>query len=332
MGPASGGTITDLSGRTGDDMLAFTASDWAYVGDTQGDITGCTVSGFHCQGSLAALKIISGTGTAVQGISVTGIDGTTQIHPISLRSDDVGPAALDAISIRDVDCQATNDAQHVAEIVGQGSALTVGTVRLSNLTYRVKAVNPAQLVSVVGNGLAVTVDSLLIDGFAVKGAPSSHFVSVQSNATVKQLAVRNPIALDSTGPQYVAVATGSGVITSVVIDGARLAYGASSAGLVNTSGTLCRVDTISLKDCVVTGGNGIRMSQTATPTVINMEGVEITHPSGGFCVDVANPIRLNLGGGVVFGTSVAAGQIRLVGTAASADIRACTGTHRESRD
>lgn len=180
-GPARDVDIRNVSGTTGDDQVAFTARDYGHYDDVHGDIENVTVSGVYARNSLAALKIISGTGTAVRDVRVDGLFGTTRIRPVAIISDLTGPTVADNLEISGVHVQATDPAWAVIWLRGVASSSIV--FRDVFLEHPVSS-NPMILID-----RDTAIDSLTIDGWTQTAAamPAPDLVGVYGTARIGAL-------------------------------------------------------------------------------------------------------------------------------------------------
>jgi len=115
--PCSNGTITNIFGKTGDDMLAFTLGDYPdYQVTNTGDFENINCSYIYPDDAKAVVKITgSGAGSAYvhKNITVSNVKGTCQFSPISIIDDSVGGSNLlntkcDNILFQDWNVSSTN--------------------------------------------------------------------------------------------------------------------------------------------------------------------------------------------------------------------------------
>jgi hypothetical protein len=158
-GPADSVDITNVQGTTGDDMVALTARDWPAYADTVGDITNVRVNGVFPTGSLAALKIISGTGTVVRGVQVHDIVGSTRIRPVAIMDDTTGPTVADGVVIDGMDVAQSDPAYGVVWLRGVASTdITFRDVRQRST----QTATPLVLVDRTTNIRAFTIDGWVV--------------------------------------------------------------------------------------------------------------------------------------------------------------------------
>lgn len=103
--PIASANISNLSGHTGDDMLALTGGDYYYydVG-FRGDFGTIIAKNISAQKSLCAVKIAGSDGCLFRDISITGISGTYQHSSVRIWTDgtlkrtDVNRIVIDGIN------------------------------------------------------------------------------------------------------------------------------------------------------------------------------------------------------------------------------------------
>jgi hypothetical protein len=163
-GPARAVDIRGITGTTGDDQVALTARDYPAYDDVHGDITGVTIDGVFCDGSLAAIKIVSGTDTRVSAVAVSHVHGTTRIRPIAVIEDQSGPTVADGIVLTDLDVQCTDPAWALIWLRGVASTdITIRDVRMR----RPATNNPIVLIDRTTRIGSLTIDGFLLDPGAV---------------------------------------------------------------------------------------------------------------------------------------------------------------------
>lgn len=79
-GPAYSGTVENLYGYTGDDMVSITPRDWALFGgdDCYGDVTGLVISNIFAERSLTAVKVVVGQDCRTSGVTIQNIKGSVR--------------------------------------------------------------------------------------------------------------------------------------------------------------------------------------------------------------------------------------------------------------
>lgn len=222
-GPARDVSISDVKGTTGDDQVALTARDYGHYDDVHGDIENVNVSDVHSLGSLASLKIISGTDTAVRDVRVSGLYGTTRIRPISISSDLTGPTVADGIEISGVHVQCTDPSFASIWLRGVSSTdITIRDVR----TTRAMAGNPMVLID-----RDTRIGSLTIDGWqmtAPAGAGANDLIGVYGTARIDVLRLNRLRTPVSWRGRIVWVGSASASVgSSVVTDSVVAATGAA---------------------------------------------------------------------------------------------------------
>ena len=188
QGPAQGIDVHNVSGRTGDDLVAFTGVDGqtqngSLLGDVEGDITDVTVDTLTPRNAWTALKITSGTGTGgvvrrVARFHAGRITGSTQRGAVNIV-DYAGVTSFDG-TIADVNV-----------LVGSGRAqVTIDaaqarTVRLDGVTWDSSLAAPDAGVVAVNSPVA----DLRIRNLTVAGSATGTGIGVRLAAVVNRLSV-----------------------------------------------------------------------------------------------------------------------------------------------
>lgn len=161
-GPASGGFIANVTGTTGDDMVAFTPADFSTYADTAGDIVQTEVRGIYANGSLTCCDIVGGTGCKIVALTVRGCHGTTQLSCVRFQDLTTPAGALDCrdVIVEDVDAVPSSSAYWLVELAGTA----MESVTLRDLYWSANYTG-AQVVNLRGTGSAIK--SLTIDGLTV---------------------------------------------------------------------------------------------------------------------------------------------------------------------
>lgn len=212
-GPASDVDIRNIKGTTGDDQVAFTGRDYPMYDDVRGDISNVTVDGVYASNSLAALKVVGGTGTAVRNMRVTGLFGTTRIRPVAIISDTTGTTIADGITVDGVYAQATDPAWSVIWLRGVVSTdITIKDVRLLHPVTS----NPMVLLDRDTNIASLNLEGWLMTPAAVTTA---NLVGVYGTAKVGALRISR-VRVPSTWPGLMLQvgSTTASVASSVVSD------------------------------------------------------------------------------------------------------------------
>lgn len=103
QGPAARGTIRNLYGTCGDDMVGVTAVDYTAYADVSGNISDLRIDSIHGNnvGTLM-VKVVGGTGTTVRRVSISNIFGTCLNYPVSITDDTTGATDVSEITVSGV--------------------------------------------------------------------------------------------------------------------------------------------------------------------------------------------------------------------------------------
>lgn len=305
-GPARDVDVRNLTGRTGDDMMALTARDYATYADTAGDIEGVTVDGLYPDGALAAFKLISGTDTAVRGVSVSRIYGTTTIRPVAIIDDQSGPTTASGITISDMDVQSVNPGDSLVWLrcSGQTRDITFRDVRVRRPMTALQVFLVDQAASIA----ALTVDGLLLD----VSTTDVDVIRLAGTANVAAVRLARVRALNGFKGNGVEVMSGATCPWILVEDYRTVASGKS---VVQTNGPVSRIH---LRDVYATGQNGVRANSTG-PVAVRLSNVDLDGGgTGGYGVEVNGPATVDFDGGSM---AVSNTICKAAGASASLDIR-----------
>lgn len=109
-GPAIGGLIEGVRGKTEDDIVSFTAADYwepgmnAKFNDVSGDILGCEVIDMSPSGAKSGLKILGGGQHKVRGVHASGVHGWVTRRPVYVADDLTGSSDV-SVTIDGLDCR-----------------------------------------------------------------------------------------------------------------------------------------------------------------------------------------------------------------------------------
>lgn len=102
-GPCKNVTVDNVTGTTGDDMVAFTCSDYTAFNDVNGGMTNITVRNIYPNASLCALKTAGANGELISGLVVDTIQGTTSQSGIRFWNDStIGDLQMAQVQIRNI--------------------------------------------------------------------------------------------------------------------------------------------------------------------------------------------------------------------------------------
>ena len=228
-GPASSGSISEIYGSGGDDLVALIGNDWAGYNDVIGDITDVSVTRVYANSNTSHVKMASGTGSKLRRITVENIYGTAGSYSVALLNvdDPAGhmPTDADDIVLRDLRAAVTSGPMvHV-------QANAVGTLTIDGAEFPKGTTTGRQIVAVAKeSGVGAT--SPNIARLVVSRAVSSpidqyHLVAVGGNggATVTSLALDRCLMTPSNGSASQAGLVGTanaGTITDATVTDCRV--------------------------------------------------------------------------------------------------------------
>ncbi len=328
QGPASGGTVSGLYGKTHDDMLAITSTDWYPYGDVIGDVIGVEASGIYPDGSLAAFKLISGTNTEVRNVQVRGVSGTTRTRPLCIRGDEVGDTTATNVLFEDVhvivpaEHSTSGATEGLLYFQGSGAGGLGGLGIVSgcdarNITIRNSSVNRQStsdggLVHILDGSRGVKIDNLVVEnihnrplaGVGIGNNGQTHALYADAPLGVVRISGCTARGGSGTGGTVAYVGAAQGSITDLSVTKARGEAG--SRGIVHIRGPIARLtlqDVESPTNVVQTENN----ARVRSAMVVRMQDVALTHPTGGRILSTAGPTKVYLSN--VTATSEAGGKI-----------------------
>jgi hypothetical protein len=299
-GPAFRGHISQLSGSTGDDFVAFTGRDYPGYEDVAGDITDAVVTDVQATSTLNPVKLLGGFGVVLRRFAIRDVSAITGT-PVGIGAEDPAlyPSDIDDVLVDGVRSNGT------LGVVVLGA--TLGNITIRNVTMT-SAASSVYAVHVQ----AGTVRNLVVDGVEYRGASvggavlaiSTTAISVErvKLANVRMAPGATSYALRFTG------STGACVVTSVMMDRITV-IGGGGFVTANIAGSTATLANLRISNSESTGSSWV--IDTGTSTDVYLHGV--TNPSAANGVINARAtanLRIRGSGNQFFGAlSIAAGAI-----------------------
>ena len=240
LGPGTYTKCTNISGKAGDDALAFTIGDVSWFNISRGDFFNITVDGLHVDSLQAMVRISGNDGWKFYDVNIANVYGSSAAAPITIADyqTDLLATAFDHIKINGVN----------VETVTQVPVVSYHTTQTA-----------------VSGTLDVEVDCLPsnAEGLSVSGATTT-----LRRANVE---VRNPIDGCTRG----AVSIGSGAtVTGLNINRLRASYGSNTFAvwIVGTA------QEIMVNDCEISGSGSRVVAQQGISGRIMLHNIR--HSSG----------------------------------------------------
>lgn len=241
LGPGTETVCTRITGKSGDDSLAFTIGDVSWFNLSRGDFYSIRVDYLNCDSEQALIRISGNTGWKFYDVELANLFGSSVAAPVTIAdfSAELQGLDFDHIKIRGVNCE---------------TATAVPVVSVSTLTAG------------GGDRLDVDVTQLVSNGAAVQvNAATTTLRSLR-------LKVANPID----GCLYGALDVSAALVNSAVVEGLRVAYGSNVFAIwVNTAGSL---QELMVNDCEVSGSGSRVVAHQATMGRVMLNNVR--HTSG----------------------------------------------------
>ena len=239
-GPAFHGDIPYVSGKTGDDLLAFTAGDYPDYGDVGGDIVGVSIGTVFARGSMRALKVVAGAGRLLDSMKVYGlIQGDVTNDPIWI-GDGYGYVTTVGGVYGTIDCGFID-----AVSSGGYPDLYLVSPTAERITAKIKhrATSTATASVSIAGATASTIGDLILDDCDWAGASLVAAIAVSgAPVTVKRLTINRS---RHTGASSLFAITAGTVNDLVARDGEWNCTGVNGAFFMN-GGT---VGNLSIMDC-----------------------------------------------------------------------------------
>ncbi len=299
-GPARRVLISDISAKSGDDVVSVTGTDYstfAYWDECVGDVYDITIRNIQKQtgGAAACVRVLGGADSKVRGVRIDHISGVSATALVYVMDWPGGAGTIgndcDGVMIGDVS-GSTTSANGLIELGGLG----LRSVAISNVVYTGGSATGSSAILVSSRATGSTLDLCVSN--VVSSLATNTFTPIVFQGTWASAQIAN---LRHTGS---ATTAGSGA--AVQID--------SASGPVTLQGAQVRSST-----ALITVG--------ATGTVpLNLSNIVLDSPANGIAVTSNAAITGTISG--ITGATVG-GLISLTGSTASADLH-IEGNHLTS--
>lgn len=259
-GPATNITITDVSGTTGDDVVALVSSEGApYIQyrDTFGNISGANVERVYAASTASALKMATADGATISGVRADGLQNTSTTPKSLFIHDDTGTIAVDDVRI--------------ANMSGYwltGTSGEIGNITLTNCTFTPDANSRAW-----GN-VKCDITNLRVSGLSTLN-PSAftgcHGVNLSATCTVTTVDMSDVRMATSSSAAAFRIADGTVTATDVKLMNVHMAQSGATGAFVQAQTAGSTLSNIYLSNC--SGTNISWIVDTALTSSVFMANV-----------------------------------------------------------
>lgn len=241
LGPGTMTRCSAVTGKSGDDSLAFTIGDVSWFNLSRGDFFNIEVDNLHTDSEQALVRISGNTGWKFYNVELKNLFGSAASSPVSIADfgSDLLGTQFDFVRVSGVNCET-------------GTALPIVSYSTTSAATSARLI-VENIVQLPSNGVAVSVTG--------------------STTTLRSLDVNvsNPVDGCTAG----AVLIGSGAtVSSLSVEGIRASYG-SNVFAVWVVGSCSE---IRVSDCEVSGSGSRVVAQQGTGGRIMMDNIR--HTSG----------------------------------------------------
>ena len=287
MGPASGGTITNTYGQTGDDMVVLSTEDnnTASITDTQGNLSNIRVSGIVGNNTYRPFKIYdlgteSGKFTASQ-IHVSDISGSTQLQSVVILGSSTSPLTLDEVNIHNVTCKGGSQPVVSVSYASHTNGLLIDDILWASTTGAsstgiVNVSDPRGPIIVRnlrygGNNSGTNIGVYITGTGSLSGGSYGSTVTLDGANSI----AGNASAVATFHPVYI---TGSSLGTLPYLT-VRNVQVSSTSGIMVYAASTVALPQVNISDCVFAGTNLISLPSSTSATVARLSNVYFTGTS-----------------------------------------------------
>jgi hypothetical protein len=253
-GPATGVVISDITGTTADDTVAFTARDWPAYDDVHGHIRSVRVAGLRAGQTVGtAVKLVGGTtNTTLRDITLRDLAPVTG-HAVNIASDaeSGGVTDIDGVLIDGVKCAAEG---------GMYLNATAGkSITIRNVSQVLQGAEWNPTISVPGTAVW---DTITVDGLSIAASTQTNGVGLilANGSSVGKVSLSHArMSWSGTATGYLATVNGS--VGKFVARDTQATFSSTSSGSIfQLAGTLTDVIVSGLQATWATGTSGTTLS------------------------------------------------------------------------
>lgn len=312
QGPCSTVCVRDITGVTGDDMVAFVGTDGqsnagSLLGDVSGSFSNILVQNIQPNGSWRCLKVTSGLGSnnvqnTIANFRVEGIYGTT-VNEVVYIEDYAGTTDFSG-TLRTI-CAVPNGGSAVVRI----NATYANTITVADIYWPTGK-------SFTGAGIVRTdgpVQNLHIDGVIIRGNSGITSGVIHIGAAITNLLVKNISIPDSPASCYVVDLASAGIaLANLTIENVyRTSTGQNIINIESTA-TNYTIGNIACSNIYQTAGSLFSASADST-NAVTVTATNVTQTAGALCI-AQSPLTVFLSNANLRGTSA---QVRANSAAAT---------------
>jgi hypothetical protein len=303
-GPASYGTIRNISGRTGDDLVALGCTEYILFDRTRGDITDVTIETIRADmvanfGKAVTLITTADASYAPQAlairrVSIRDVKGTTTGHGVTLHEDAANAlAAFSDITISDVNLVVPAG---YGEVTLETLGNSMSGIYINNIHIPRTANDNTIAVSVLSN-----IDKIIVNGLTSTSTTARvRGVTLPAGITIGTLVLSDVVMTLGTDLSNVVSVSDTAAISDLSLINVST-DGTGSGNVVHLTGGNAAITRLNLLNVTYDSGNGgiLYHQSSATPDV-----------------NFAN-VRMLAAGGVIF-YIIGTGGVDIRGTGATA--------------
>ena len=226
QGSVWGANVRNISGRAGDDLVAFTGGDFAAYTQGIGDFDGIVVDGLYPSNCIYAFKMTGNDNHWYRSVSVKNIAGICRHGAVYAQNDtDTDKCRIESLLVENVSITSLNPTSY--------PVLFARAVEIKSFIARNVTMNNADQVAVsIDNATAV--GRMVIENLIELSPHLTMLVQVVATATVGELYIDGKAALSSTG--FLAYVAATAVVNELTF-GDGVFGGDPAARILQVSGT-----------------------------------------------------------------------------------------------
>lgn len=231
QGPSTNGTIRNVHGTAGDDLVAITPLDYTgYTWGDEGNVKDVVIENIHgVATSQRIVRLVSGASLEMRNVRIKGVSGTCSSYPINVGSDsantNTATGVMDEIVIEDVRAVGGSGYAQVFLNPVEGKNFQVRGLRWktdgsSNAGISVQSTGVLESLSVT--------DSNIVDGVASRGL-------VDVEGTIERLTINGVVGNTAASSSILRLPSGasSASVTDLQIDNVNVEWATTTGSVIS---------------------------------------------------------------------------------------------------
>ena len=286
-GPARAGVIRDIFGTTGDDSVAFTGNDYAYVADVHGDMSDIVVENVRTSTNQNLVKVLPGVNQTADNFSIRDVVGTANNGGVWI-GDDTNDAnttggTIGTIVVERVKFVPTNGA---FAVLLRGSTILNAVLR--DIDYTPAVADKAGIFCASNS-----IKALKVDGYRVRGSLTAANAVQISGSTIDRMTLNNFHMADASTAANAFLLT-SGTIKELEFNDAYCVFGGNSSALIELRSTFTLTKVNISGGYYETLGRIIHTASTTPACTMSVRGAMFKTPNR--LADLSSPLDVSLSG------------------------------------